>query len=707
MNTDFKHIRNIGIIAHIDAGKTTTTERMLYYAGILHRMGEVDDGTATMDWMAQEKERGITITSATTAIYWKLRQGRDNEQYKINIIDTPGHVDFTAEVERSLRVLDGAIAIFCGVGGVEPQSETVWRQADKYNVPRIAYINKMDRDGADFFRVVQEMKDKLHISPLPIQIPLGTEENFKGVIDLILNQAIVWDDENFGITWHPAPIPDFFKDEAQKCRLNMIEILAEEDDILLNKFFENPDSITEDEMVSAIRKATLNLKLVPVLCGSSLRNKGVQKLLDAIVRYLPCPSDIPPITGINPKNNISEERNPDKDAPFAGLVFKIATDPFVGKLAFIRVYSGILGQGKSIYNSATESKEKVMRIFQMHSNKQIPLQELEAGNIGAIVGFKKIRTGDTLCDERHPIAFEPIIFPEPVMSTAIEPKIQTDIDKLTYSLEKLGDEDPTFIIKTNEETGQTIINGMGELHLEIILDRLKREYNIECNSGKPQVAYKEAIAREVTHREIYKRQTGGKGSFADITVIISPASQNFKGLEFLNEISEGVIPKEFIPSIEKGFKSAMQNGILTGFSLNSLKVRLVNGSYHSVDSDALSFEIAAQLAFREACKKANPVLLEPIMSLEVVTPSDYTGVITSDLERRRAQIESISTRASAYIIKAKTPLAEMFGYVSILRTLSSGRATFSMEFSHYSQVPPQLSEDILFKIKGYIPIVNH
>ncbi len=698
MSERLLHTRNIGIMAHIDAGKTTTTERILYYTGINHKIGEVHDGAATMDWMAQEQERGITITSAATTVFWKF----NNKEYKINIIDTPGHVDFTVEVERSLRVLDGAIAIFCAVGGVEPQSETVWRQADKYRVPRISYVNKMDRSGADFYKVLADIKERLGAQPIPLQIPIGAEDGFEGVVDLITNKAYNWDSESLGAKYFEVPIPEAVKQDVEKYRIQLIEGVAEESDELFSKFLEDPNSITEEDIIREVRKATLNLKITPVLCGSSFKNKGVQHLLDAITAYLPSPIDVPSVTGINPFTDKEEIRHADSEEPFAALAFKIATDPFVGRIAFFRAYSGSLDAGSMVLNASTNKKERIARILQMHANKQNPLKRIEAGDIGAAVGFKQIRTGDTLTDIKHPLVLETIDFPEPVVSLAVEPKVQDDVDKLAISLRKLAEEDPTFNVRVDEETGQTIINGMGELHLEILIDRLKREFNIDVNKGKPQVAYKETITETVRHREVYKKQTGGKGRFAEIYIEIAPGDEEVKGLQFENEVKDGNIPKEYIPAIEKGLKMAMQNGVLIGFPVNSLKVRLLDGSYHSVDSDALSFEVAANLAFRNACKEAKPALLEPIMKVEVNTPDQYVGDVSSDMNRRRGQVDNVETKIGNQIIKAKAPLAELFGYVTAVRTLTSGRAVSNIEFSHYAITPPNVQEDVLYKIRGYV-----
>ncbi len=691
-----KHTRNIGIMAHIDAGKTTTTERILYYTGINYRMGEVHNGAATMDWMKQEQERGITITSAATTTFWNY----EGQQYKINIIDTPGHVDFTVEVERSLRILDGAITVFCAVGGVEPQSETVWRQADKYKVPRISFINKMDRAGADFFGVVSQIKKQLGMNAIPLQLPIGEEDNFRGIIDLIENKAYEWDEESFGRKFNEIPIPGEMQDSVSEYRMKLIEGCAEESDELLEKFMEDPDSISKDEMIGIIRQATLDNCITPVLCGSAFKNKGVQLLLDSVVSLLPAPTDVEAISGIHPKTEKSEIREADPNGPFAALAFKIATDPYVGRLAFFRVYSGSLKAGSYIYNVSTGKKERISRILQMHANKQNPIEQIFAGDIGAGVGFKNINTGDTLADEKHPILLESMIFPEPVISIAIEPKTQVDIDKLSLALNKLAEEDPTFKVKIDPDSGQTIISGMGELHLEVLLDRVKREFKVECSQGNPQVAYKEAITTSVKHREIYKKQTGGKGKFADIIFEIAPADKDKTGLQFINNVKGGNIPAEFIPSVEKGFKQAMTNGVLAGYPMDNLKVTLQDGGYHSVDSDQFSFELAAQIGYKNACKKANPKLLEPIMNVEVVTPDNFLGDVTGDLNRRRGVVKDVSTRANMQVIKAEVPLSEMFGYVTELRTLTSGRATSTMEFSHYQEAPRNVTEDILYKLHG-------
>ncbi|MFO7829363.1 MAG: elongation factor G [Bacteroidales bacterium] len=697
MNKTLQNTRNIGIMAHIDAGKTTTTERILFYTGITHRIGEVHDGAATMDWMVQEQERGITITSAATTTFWKYK----DQDYKINIIDTPGHVDFTVEVERSLRVLDGAIAVFCAVGGVEPQSETVWRQADKYHVPRMAFVNKMDRSGADFFSVVNQIKEKLGSNPVPLQIPIGAEETFRGVIDLIENKAVIWhDDQTLGTNYELVEIPEEFKNEAEEWRGKLIESVAEHDDALLERYFEDPDSITKDEMLAVIRKATIEMTITPVLCGSAFKNKGVQRLLDSIIAFLPSPLDVGNIKGLNPKNDDVVERKPDPSEPLAALAFKIATDPYVGRLAFLRVYSGKIDAGSYVLNVRTGKRERISRLYQMHANKQNPKDFIEAGDICAAVGFKDLRTGDTLCNEKHPITLESMEFPEPVIGIAVEPKTQKDLDRLNLALQKLAEEDPTFTVKVDDDSGQTVISGMGELHLEILLDRLVREFKVECNQGAPQVNYKEAITKEIEHREIFKKQTGGRGKFADIKIILGPADDETKGLQFIDKIKGGNIPREYIPAIQKGFTEAMYNGVLAGYPVDSLKVTLIDGSYHDVDSDALSFEIAAKIAFKEACAKAKPVLLEPIMIAEVVTPEEYMGDIIADFNRRRGKVEGMENRGGARVIKAKVPLAEKFGYVTVLRTISSGRATSSMEFSHYEEVPAGIAKEIVEKAKG-------
>ncbi len=698
MPEGLKHIRNIGIMAHIDAGKTTTTERILYYTGINYKMGEVHDGAATMDYMVQEQERGITITSAATTVFWNF----DDNKYKINIIDTPGHVDFTVEVERSLRVLDGAIAIFCAVGGVEPQSETVWRQADKYGVPRLSFVNKMDRTGADYFSVISQIREKLGANPIPLQIPIGVEDTFEGVVDLICNKAFIWDDSSKGMTFTEVEIPEDIKDTVKEYRTRLIEGVAEESDELLEKFMMDPNSITEDEIIFAIRKATLELRITPVLCGASFKNKGVQPLLDAVAAYLPSPEDLPAIIGLNPNTEKEELRHPSVEDHFASLAFKISADSFVGKIAFFRVYSGSLKSGSIVLNSNTGKKERISRIMQMHANKQIPLETIEAGDIGAFVGFKDIRTGDTLCAIDHPIVLENIKFPEPVINLAVEPKTQDDFDKLTDSLNKLASEDPTFRVRVDEETGQTIISGMGELHLEILVDRLRREYGIQCNHGKPQVAYKEALKSTIEYRETYKKQTGGRGKFADILFEIGPADQDVTGLQFIDEVKGGNIPKQYIPSIKKGFEMAMMNGPLAGFNLYNLKVVVKDGSFHPVDSDQMAFEIAAKVGYRNACKLMKSTLLEPIMKLEVSTPDEYIGDVSSDLNKRRGHLEEVAAKINHQILKAKVPLSEMFGYVTSLRSITSGRALSSLEFSHYAELPNELLEQVLYKIKGYI-----
>ena len=690
--------RNIGIMAHIDAGKTTTTERILYYTGITHRIGEVHDGAATMDWMAQEQERGITITSAATTCFWKYQ---DNE-HKINIIDTPGHVDFTVEVERSLRVLDGAIAVYCAVGGVEPQSETVWRQADKYGVPRIAFVNKMDRTGSDFFGVVNQMKDKLKANAVPIVLPIGSEESFRGIVDLIENKAIVWvDDEEMGTNYEYIDVPEEMKEEVDEWRTHLIESIAETDDSILERYFEDPESLTDDELKATIRQATINRIITPVMCGSAFKNKGVQRLLDAVAAYLPSPLDIGYVSGTDPEDSEKlMERKANDDEPLSALAFKIATDPYVGRLCFMRIYSGVLKAGDQVLNVRTGKKERISRLYQMHANKQNPIEKVGAGEIVAGVGFKNIRTGDTLSATNHPIALEQMEFPDPVISIAIEPKTQADIDKLDMALAKLAEEDPTFQVRTDEDSGQTIISGMGELHLDIIIDRLRREFKVDANKGEPQVKYKEAITKSVEHHEIFKKQTGGRGKFADIQVRIEPGENGKPGLEFVDEIKGGSIPREYIPSVEKGFTEAMQNGPLAGYPVDSLKVTLYDGSFHPVDSDQLSFEVAAKSAFRTAAQKAKPILLEPVMAAEVVTPEEYMGDIISDFNKRRGNVEAMEEKSGARIVKAKVPLAEKFGYVTVLRTISSGRATSTMEFSHYEEVPANIATEVLDKVKG-------
>ena len=698
---DLKFTRNIGIMAHIDAGKTTTTERVLYYTGVSHKIGEVHDGAATMDWMEQEQERGITITSAATTCFWKYRE----QEYQMNIIDTPGHVDFTVEVERSLRVLDGAVALFCAVGGVEPQSETVWRQADKYNVPRIGFVNKMDRAGADFFNVVAQVKERLGAHPVPLQVPIGAEETFKGVVDLISNKAIVWNDETQGMTYDEVPIPEHLVDVVAEWREKLIESVAEYDDNLMEKFFDDPDTITEAEIESAIKAAVHDMKITPMFCGSAFKNKGVQAVLDAVMEFLPSPVDVDSIVGTNPNTEAEEERKPDVTEPFAALAFKIATDPFVGRLCFFRVYSGNLDAGSYVWNSRTQKKERISRIFQMHSNKQNAIDNIGAGDIGAGVGFKDIRTGDTLHSEKHPIVLESMSFPEPVIGIAVEPKTKADMDKMGIALGKLAEEDPTFRVASNEETGQTVISGMGELHLDILIDRMKREFKVECNQGAPQVQYKEAIRGTVDHRETYKKQSGGKGKFADIQFTIEPVvaaegEEVKEGLEFVDKIKGGAIPREFIPSVQKGFEQAMVNGPLAGYPMDSLKVTLFDGSFHAVDSDALSFELAAKIGYKAACKSASPSLLEPIMKLEVVTPEANMGDVVADLNRRRGQVAGMDSRNGAQVIKATVPLSEMFGYVTSLRTVTSGRATSTMEFSHYDDCPKNIAEEVISKVNG-------
>ena len=697
---DLKYTRNIGIMAHIDAGKTTTSERILYYTGKTHKIGEVHEGAATMDWMVQEQERGITITSAATTAFWHY----GGQTYQINLIDTPGHVDFTVEVERSLRVLDGTIATFCAVGRVQPQSETVWRQADKYGVPKIAYVNKMDRVGADFLACVEEIKTKLGATAVPVCLPIGAEENFKGLVDLISRKAIFYNNTDELVNYEYGDIPADMLDEVEEYRASLVEKAAEFDDDLMEKFFADPDSITEEEIVAALRKGTISMQIVPACCGSSFKNKGVQFLLDAVMRYLPSPLDKGAVKGTDPHTGNEIVRNPSATEPFAALVFKIATDPFVGRLAFLRAYSGRLDAGSYVYNTRTGKKERVARLYQMHSNHQNPIEFVEAGDICAAVGFKDLRTGDTVCEEDHQITLESMEFPDPVIGIAVEPKTQKDLDKLGIALGKLAEEDPTFTVKSDVETGQTVISGMGELHLDIIVDRLRREFGVDINQGAPQVNYKESITGSHQLREVFKKQTGGRGKFADIIVNISPADEGVTGLQFINSVKGGNVPKEFIPSVEKGFQSAMLNGVLAGYEVPSLKVELLDGSYHPVDSDQLSFELAARMAFRHACPKCHPVLLEPIMSLEVVTPEEYMGDIVGDLNRRRGQIVAMdSTANGARIVKAYVPLAEQFGYVTVLRTLSSGRATSTMTFDHYAEVPATLAKTIVEK-SGYRPL---
>ena len=704
---DLHLTRNIGIMAHIDAGKTTTSERILYYTGKTHKIGEVHDGAATMDWMAQEQERGITITSAATTCYWHY----NDKQFKINLIDTPGHVDFTAEVERSLRVLDGAVATYCAVGGVQPQSETVWRQADKYNVPRLGYVNKMDRSGANYYDVLQQMKDVLGAKPVSLVIPIGQEETFKGIVDLLKMKAIIWNDETQGAEFEVTDIPAELADEAQEWRDKLVESAAEFDEALMEKFFEDPNSITEEELIAAIRKGTLAMECTPMLCGSSFKNKGVQTLLDYVCAFLPSPLDTPNIVGENPSTGEEEDRKPSEDEPTSALAFKIATDPYVGRLVFFRVYSGKVEAGSYVFNTRSGKKERVSRLFQMNSNKQQPMESIDAGDIGAGVGFKDIRTGDTLCDEAHPIVLESISFPDTVISIAVEPKSQADIAKLDNGLAKLAEEDPTFTVHTDEQSGQTVISGMGELHLDIIIDRLKREFKVECNQGKPQVNYKEAITKTVNLREVYKKQSGGRGKFADIIVNVGPVDEDYDikengGLQFVNEVKGGNIPKEFIPAVQKGFEDAMKNGVLGGYPMDSMKVTVIDGSFHPVDSDQLSFELAARNAYKNACVKAGPVLMEPVMKLEVVTPEENMGDVIGDLNKRRGQVEGMEeARSGARIVKAMVPLAEMFGYVTALRTITSGRATSSMEYDHHSPVSGSIAKAVLEEIKGRVDLV--
>ena len=695
---DLNLTRNIGIMAHVDAGKTTTTERILYYTGISHKIGEVHDGAATMDWMEQEQERGITITSAATTCFWKFQ----DVDHRINIIDTPGHVDFTVEVERSLRVLDGAVGLFCAVSGVEPQSETNWNLADKYNVPRIGFVNKMDRSGADFFNVVNMIKEMLGANPVPLQVPIGAEDDFRGVVDLVTNKAFVWNEEDMGMTWQEIDMPEDLKSTVEEWREKLFESVAEQDDTLMEKYFEDPDSLTEEEIHNAIRKATIAMEITPLLCGSAFKNKGVQTMLDAVMRYLPSPYDVGAIVGTDPDDeSIELERKPDPSEPFSGLAFKIATDPFVGRLCFVRAYSGMLPAGSYVQNTRSDKKERISRIFQMHSNKQNPIDCLEAGDIGAVVGFKDIRTGDTLCDQKAQIVLESMSFPDPVIGIAIEPKSQADIDKLSNGLAKLSEEDPTFTVRTDEESGQTIISGMGELHLEVLIDRLRREFSVECNQGQPRVAYKEAIFSATDHREVYKKQSGGRGKFADIVIKIGPVSEaETEGLEFKSSVKGGNVPKEFIPAVEKGFKTAMVNGVLAGFPMDSMRVELMDGSFHPVDSDALSFEQAAKFAYRNAVKNCTPKILEPMMALEVVTPEENMGDCIGDLNKRRALIEGTDERSGKTVINAKVPLSEMFGYVTDLRTLTSGRATSSMSFSHYAEAPTNIQERVIEEAQG-------
>ena len=701
---ELQYTRNIGIMAHIDAGKTTTSERILFYTGLTHKIGEVHDGAATMDWMEQEQERGITITSAATTAFWKY----NGDKYKINLIDTPGHVDFTVEVERSLRVLDGAVATFCAVGGVEPQSETVWRQAEKYNVPRIGYVNKMDRSGANFFEVMRQMRELLGANPVAIQIPIGAEETFKGVVDLVKMKAILWHDESMGAEYSEEEIPESLKAEAEEYRDKLLEALAECDDTLMEKYFDDPSTITMDEIKAAIRKGTLAMAIQPMTCGSSFKNKGVQTLLDAVCAYLPSPEDAGAIEGTAVGSDEIETREPSPEAPMCALAFKIATDPYVGRLTFFRVYSGQVEAGSYVLNTRSGKKERVSRLFQMHSNKQNPMEKIGCGDIGAGVGFKDIRTGDTLCDENHPIVLEAMEFPDPVIGIAVEPKTQKDLDKLGVGLQKLAEEDPTFRVETNEETGQTVISGMGELHLDIIIDRLRREFKVECNQGRPQVTYKEAITRPAELREVFKKQTGGRGKFADIIVRIEPADDDFEGsLQFIDEVKGGNVPKEYIPSVQKGFQTAMKNGVLAGYPVEKLKVTLLDGSFHPVDSDQLSFELAAIQAFKHGSEKAGPVLMEPIMKIEVVTPEESMGDVIGDLNKRRGQVEGMETsRSGARIVKATAPLAEMFGYVTALRTITSGRATSTMTFSHYSEVSPSIARSVLTECNGRVDLLK-
>jgi elongation factor G len=699
MSNDLRYTRNIGIMAHIDAGKTTTSERILYYTGRVHRIGEVDDGNATMDWMVQEQERGITITSAATTTFWKYK----DQLYKINLIDTPGHVDFTVEVERSLRVLDGAVAVFCAVGGVEPQSETVWRQANKYNVPRIAFVNKMDRAGADFDSVVHQMITKLGAHPVPVQIPIGSEDKFIGLVDLLEMKAVIFEDGEDPLTNYTIqPIPDFIAGEAEEWRMKLIEACAERDDSILERYLEDHQSITSDELITVLRRETIEGMVVPVFCGAAFRNKGIQRLLNGIVSFLPSPLDVGAVTGRDPRDDKEVTRKPEADEPFSALAFKIATDPYVGRLVFMRVYSGTINAGDTVLNVRTGKRERINRLFQMHANKQNPVESVSAGDICAGVGFKDLKTGDTLSAIHKPIVLESMVFPEPVIWIAIEPRTQADVDRLGMALGKLAEEDPTFKVRIDPDSGQTVISGMGELHLEILVDRLKREFNVECNQGRPQVAYKEAITTSYRHREVFRKQTGGKGKFADITIEIGPAEDGVTGLTFVNEVRGGNVPKEYIPSVEKGFREAMLNGPLAGFPLDSLRVVLKDGSYHPVDSDSLSFEIAARQAFRHAAAKCHPVLLEPVMSAEVVTPEEYVGDVVGDFNKRRGKVEGMESKAGARVIKAKVPLAENFGYVTVLRTLTSGRATSTMEFSHFEEVPEELAKKIIEVTTGKI-----
>jgi elongation factor G len=702
MAKDLNKVRNIGIAAHIDAGKTTTTERVLYYCGISHKIGEVHDGAATMDWMEQEQERGITITSAATAVTWNF----EDTEYDINIIDTPGHVDFTVEVERSLRVLDGVVALFCAVGGVEPQSETVWRQANRYKVPRIGFVNKMDRSGADFFNVVKQVREMLGANPVPLQVPIGAEDDFKGVVDLIENKALVWDDSSQGMTFTEIEIPADLVDVVAEWRTKLVESVAEYDETLMEKFFEDENSITPDEMIEAIRKATCDLSIIPMMCGSAFKNKGVQRMLDAVIQFMPSPLDIDAVEGTNPKTDEVEERPADANAPFSALAFKIMTDPYVGRLAFFRVYSGALDAGSYVWNSRSSKKERISRIMKMHSNNQQPIDRIEAGDIGAGVGFKDIKTGDTLCDQDNPIILESIDFPDPVISVAIEPKSQADVDKMGIAIAKLLEEDPSLKVETNEETGQTVLSGMGELHLEIILDRMIREFKVEVNQGAPQVAYKEAITKTIDHREVYKKQSGGRGKFGDMSFELGPVDKDFEGsgVQFVDQIKGGSIPKEFIPAIEKGFKECMSNGVLAGYPVDNFKVRLYDGSFHPVDSDSASFELTAKSAYRNAMPLAGAVILEPMMKLEIISPEEYTGDIVGDLNRRRGQLEGMDFRGNDQVIKGFVPLSAMFGYVTDLRTMSSGRAVSSMVFDHYAEVPANVAKEIKEKASGKVKV---
>ena len=711
MAKDLKRTRNIGIAAHIDAGKTTTTERILYYTGMSHKIGEVHDGAATMDWMEQERERGITITSAATKTSWKWK----DEEYTINIIDTPGHVDFTVEVERSLRVLDGVVALFCAVSGVEPQSETVWRQADRYRVPRIGFVNKMDRSGADFFAVVEDVREKLGANAVPLQVPIGAEERFKGVVDLITNEAIIWNEQDMGMTYEVVPIPEDLQETVDEYREKLLESVAEYDESLMEKYFEDPDSITADEIRAAIRAAVIDMSITPIMCGSAFKNKGVQAVLDAVCAFMPSPVDVDAVEGTNPKTGETEVRKPDVKEPFSALIFKIATDPYVGRLAFMRVYSGVLNEGSYVFNTRSDKKERVSRLYQMHSNKQNPIKAVEAGDIAAAVGMKDLRTGDTICDAAHPIVFESMTFPDPVIGVAIEPKTQKDVDKLGMALAKLAEEDPTFKVRFDEETNQTIISGMGELHLEIIVDRLKREFKVECNQGRPQVNYKEALTASVEHHERLKKQTGGSGLFADIQFELGPADQEFLEseefksgkvrLQFVDEIRGGAIPRELIGPTRKGFESMMDNGILAGYGIESMKVRLFDGGTHPVDSKPIAFELCAKEGFKAAAPRCKPALLEPIMKLEVVTPDEFVGNIIGDLNRRRGMLKGQEPRTGGAIaVQAEVPLAEMFGYVTDLRTISSGRASSTMEFSHYAQAPANVAKEVIEKARGEVKV---